>query len=347
MNQITSFGNIKSVQKTTKVISVGTYLPDEVVKSDDIMSEVHSDEKYGIPVELLSRFMGIKERRMSKPDAKPSDLAIPAAQQAIDNADINPDDIGLVIFCGIERDQPEPATAHTIQNKLGLQAHYAFDISNACIGFVDGIQIANKFINSGAVKNALVVTGEISTHVTRSVIDELKAGATRERARNAIGSFSVGDGGGAVILGEADPFSFEGFQPFFNTIDSRHIDKCIYKKSGNRISGQMKMKELLDQIIFMHQQSIKDTLKNLTWNKFDWVISHQTGLKNFLAFADLDGIQEEKMINTYTNLGNLTTATFAHSWQKLINNGTVKRGDKVGGLFTGSGLTISQFGIYY
>jgi len=347
MNQKISFESIKTVEKTTKILSVGTYLPDEVVKSDDIMSEVNSYEKYGIPIELISRFMGIHERRMSKSDAKPSDLAIPAAQQAIDEADINPDDIGLVIFCGIERDQPEPATAHTIQNALGLKAHFAFDIANACIGFVDGIQIANKFINSGAIKNALVVTGEISTHVTRSVIDELKTGTTRDRAMNAIGSFSVGDGGGAVILGAANPFSFEGFQPFFNTIDSSHIDKCIYKKVGNHVDGQMKMKELLDQIIFMHQESIENTLNKLTWKEFDWVISHQTGLKNFLAFASFEGIQEERMINTYSHLGNLTTATLAHSWKKLINNGKIKHGDKVGGLFTGSGLTISQFGIYY
>jgi len=347
MNQIISFENANPVENKTKVISVGTYLPKEIAKSDDILSDIQSDQQYGIPINLVSRFMGIVERRMSKADAKPSDLAIPAAQQAIDNANINPDEIGLIIFCGIERDQPEPATAHTIQYKLGLKAHFAFDVANACIGFVDGIQIANKFINSGTVNYALVVTGEISTHVSRSVIDELKAGTSRERALDCIGSLSVGDAGGAVILGRADPLRFEGFQTFFNTVDSSHIDKCIYRKTPKGIEGQMKMTEILDQCIEMHREKIPQTLDKLLWPEFDWLISHQTGYKNFKAFADFDGVNSDKMIKTYKYLGNVTTATFALSWQKLINSGKVKSGDRVGGLFSGSGMTISQFGIYF
>ena len=348
MNQLTSFDQIQAVASTTKIISVGTFLPEQVVKSDDLLTEIKSYEQFGIPINLVSRFMGIVERRMSDWDAKPSDLAIPAAKEAIDTSGINPDEIDLVVFCGIERDQPEPATAHTIQNKLGLNAQYAFDVSNACIGFVDGIQIANKFINSGSTRYALVVTGEISTHVLRSVVDELKSGGvTRERALDCIGSLTVGDAGGAIILGPADPFENEGFQFFSNTVDSSHIDKCIYRRTPNGIEGQMKMTEILDQCIEMHSVKVSNTLEKLVWPEFDWLISHQTGYKNFKAFSDFDGINPETMIKTYTNLGNVTTATFALSWKKLSSNGKVKKGDRIGGLFSGSGMTISQFGIYY
>ena len=105
----------------------------------------------------MSEKMGIIERRVAPSDAKPSDLAIPAARKAIEAAtDIKPEEIDLVIFCGIERDQPEPATAHVIQDKLGLNARYALDIANACFGFVNAMEIATNYISCGIVKLSLI-----------------------------------------------------------------------------------------------------------------------------------------------------------------------------------------------
>lgn len=348
MNIQQSFSIKQPLLSKSKIVSVGTFLPTEVVKSDDLFQEINSDQQWGIPINWMSRFMGIVERRMCEPDAKPSDLAIPAAYRAIVNADINPNEIDLVIFCGIERDQPEPATAHKIQVSLGLNANYVFDISNACIGFIDAIQIANKFIATGAARYALVVTGEITTKVTRAMVDKMKKGTSREQALNSLGSLSVGDAGGAVVIGAADPLQNEGFQHFDNYVDSNHIDKCIYRHTDNGFEGQMKMTEILDQLIKMHRSKIKGTLKELQWSEFDWLISHQTGSKNFRAFRDLDGVKNaDKMVKTYTHYGNLTTATFALSWEKLQSSGKVKLGDRVGGLFAGSGITTCQFGIYF
>jgi len=119
-----SYLDINKTEMKVKIFSSGIYVPDEIVKSDHLLEQIKSDENYGIPTNWMSKYLGINERRMAPSDAIPSDLAIPAARMALDSCpEINPDFIDSVYFCGIERDQPEPATAHVIQNALGLSAN--------------------------------------------------------------------------------------------------------------------------------------------------------------------------------------------------------------------------------
>lgn len=103
-----------------QIISVGSYLPKQIVTSDELFEEINS-EQYGIPINWMSKKMGIKQRRIAKHGTPPSQLAINAAKKALKKSSINPSSIGMVLFCGIERDHPEPATAHIIQHKLGLK----------------------------------------------------------------------------------------------------------------------------------------------------------------------------------------------------------------------------------
>ncbi|MEM7359101.1 MAG: 3-oxoacyl-[acyl-carrier-protein] synthase III C-terminal domain-containing protein [Pseudomonadota bacterium] len=346
MNQHVSFKLQTIHGLKAKILSVGTHLPSQVVKSDDLFEEIKSEQNYGIPVDFMSKGMGIVERRMSEATAQPSDLAIPAARRALENyPDLDPSKIGLVIFCGIERDQPEPATAHTIQNALGLSADNVFDVANACLGFVDGIKIAANYITAQIVDYALVVTGEVSTRVLRSFVEQLKSGVEIEKANRLIGGLSVGDAGGAVIMGRSED---SGFEMFNNSADSSHIDKCIYRvREDGSIDGQMLMARILAHGIRMHRNLINQTLSGLGWDKFDWILSHQTGRRNFDAFSKMPGINREKMIKTYKNYGNTTTATFPLGWEILTNSGMVRAGDRIGGLFAGSGLATCQFGMYY
>lgn len=346
MNHHTSLNPHRAIKKRAKILSVGTYLPDQIVKSDDLFEEIKSEQNYGIPTNFMSEGMGIIERRMSEDTARPSELAIPAAQKALDNCpEVDPAKIGLVVFCGIERDQPEPATAHVIQNALGLKADNVFDVANACLGFVDGVKIASKYITADVVEYALVVTGEVSTRVLRSFVEQLKSGVDLEKANRLIGGLSVGDAGGAVVMGLSET---AGFEIFNNKTDSSHIDKCIYRvREDGSIDGQMLMARILAQGIKMHKNAINNTLHDLGWEKFDWVLSHQTGRRNFEAFAKMRGVNPKKMIKTYEHYGNTTTATLPLGWEILSNNASVLPGDKIGGLFAGSGLATCQFGLYY
>lgn len=336
-------------QLTTKIMSVGTHLPEQRVLSDHIFEEIDTERLYGIPTDWMSSKMGIIERRMSPEGSNPSDLAIPAAREAIESLDtLNPDLIDLVIFCGIERDHPEPATAHRIQDSLGLKARHAFDVANACFGFMDAIEIANNYILSGSAKYALVVTGEVPSRLLKAALNHLKKGVPLKEARNILGALSVGDAGGAVILGPTDAASNDGFNLFNVCADSRHIDKCIYTvNQDGSFGGQMLMGPISNAIVRHHENLIDDTLAKLGWDHFDWMLTHQMGQKPFDRLSMLPGVDPSRMVKTFDKLGNITSATFPVNFHKLVNSGKVKSGDRIGGCFAGSGLAIGQIGYTY
>jgi len=308
------------IQKRAKIYSTGIHLPSEVVKSDDLFAEINSETQYGIATNWMSEKMGIIERRVA-----PS-----------------------VIFCGIERDQPEPATAHIIQDKLGINARYAFDIANACFGFIDAMQVATNYIACGIIRHALIVTGEVPTKVMHAMMDTLKKGVDIKTAKNIIGALSVGDAGGAVIMGAAENTEKSGFK-LFNTIShSDFAEKCRYNhnKDGS-IDGQMLMGQLAGAFIRCHNKLIDKTLDTLGWESFDWMLSHQIGQRPFDKISNMNGVKPNKMVKTLDKLGNITSATFPVNFEQLIESNEIKTGDRIGGCFAGSGIVIGQFGYVY
>lgn len=330
----------------SKIISSGIYLPDEVAESDHIFQSFKSEKNYGIATDWMSDTMGIIERRVSREDQSPSDLAVEAARRAIDSCrQINPDDIGMVLFCGIERDQPEPATAHVVQNKLGIKADIAFDVSNACFGFVDGLRIAEQFISSGSIKYALVVTGEIPTRLMKDYVNQLKSGMDIKQAKKILGFLSVGDAGAAVIVGPSDESQADGFRLFRTLSRSQHLDKCRYShtKDGH-IEGQMLMAQIVVATLRLQFDNIPETLSELGWDHPDFFMTHQVSKVPFNAAAKLNITPKEKMIKSYDKLGNITSATFAVNHHQLMERDDVKPGDRVYCCYSGSGIVIGQFG---
>lgn len=108
----------------TKIESVGIYIPEQRVSSEEIADYVDSESNYGIPKDWMSTEMGILERRMSDENALPSGLAIAACEDALRGIDKN--ELEVVIFCDIEHNQPEPDTAHRIQKNTGANGKLCF-----------------------------------------------------------------------------------------------------------------------------------------------------------------------------------------------------------------------------
>ena len=328
----------------TRILSVGTFLPEEVVSSRELFEEIRSEQQYGIASDWMEDKMGIIERRLSAPATLPSELAIPAALEALTNSGVNKELINLLIFCGIERDRPEPATAHTIQQAIGTKADYVFDVANACYGFADGVEIATAFISTGIVSHALVVTGEVPSRVVRSVTETLRKGVPVKQASKMIGMLSVGDAGGAIVLGPCERESSSGFMAFKKNVNSRHLNKCHYEvDEDGKVTGQMLMEAISAYGFKMHRDIIGETMSMAGWDRFDWMLSHQPGKKNFEQIASLNIVSPTHIIKTYERFGNTTSATFPLSFKKLITNAKVKKGDRIGGCFAGSGLTVGQF----
>jgi len=329
----------------TQIIGIGSYLPKKRVKSDDIMEYIDTEKLYDTPYNWMSEKMGIIERRMCEDNQLPSDLAVSASIDAFEaNPSFDPALIDAVIFCGIEHDKQEPATAHIIQNKLGLKANHVFDVSNACFGFIDGLKIASALIESETIKHALIVTGEVSTQMTRAVADILKKGVDTKEAINMWGMLSLGDAGGAVIVGPSEDGN-SGFMSFNQRSESRHVDLCNYKwERDGTVSARMQMARIVSRGFELNKKIFQETLNGLGWSSVDWAVAHQTGDATFKQTLGLHSLHEKKVVKTYPLLGNITTATLPVSFKKLFESGNVTKGHRIGGLFAGSGLVAGQFG---
>ena len=173
----------------SRILSTGSFIPDQVISTTELMDEVKSEERFGIPNTWLGDLTGIKYRRFANPDAKPSDLAIEAGRRALEKCSMDPAEIGMVLYCGIDRDWVEPATSHRIQRELGCINATCLDITNACHGFANGMSVGDAMIATGAAENVLVVTGEVPSHVTYDVITNINKAPTLENFHNMIGGF--------------------------------------------------------------------------------------------------------------------------------------------------------------
>ena len=334
--------------RTSTVIGAGSYLPKTRVRSAEIMQDIGTEKKYGLAHNWMENKMGIKERRMAKPNTKPSELAVKAALDLFNSQpDFNRQLIDAVIFCGIERDMPEPATAHIIQNQLGLKASFTFDVANACYGFCQGVQLANCMISAGTINHALIITGETSTHVAQVIAEKLKQGIQAAEAKHLWGILSVGDAGGAILMGPSDS-SRQGFMNFCQLSESQHHGLCQYQRNlDGSIDACMNMGHILARGLKLNKKIHTRMLKELNWKHVDWVLAHQTGRTAFEHIHSLHGVDKNRVVKLYPTLGNITTATLPISFKKLLASDSLKSGDKIAGLFAGSGLVAGQFGYVF
>ncbi|MEO0444075.1 MAG: ketoacyl-ACP synthase III [Pseudomonadota bacterium] len=321
--------------------SIDYYLPSNVIQTRDMVGATQP-ERLGFSETLIEDLIGIKEVRHAASDEKPSTLATKAAQKALAKFKGNIDDIGAVIFCGIEGDYIEPSTAHIVQSKLGLKNAVCFDVSNACLGFMTGISIAAAMLSSGSAKSILVCTGECPSRVSKAAIPQLKKLEERSLYFNSIGSLTVGDAGAAAIL-DCDSGS--------NRIEGLHFSSngklaelCYYTLENNRPQGQMLMTEISTAILDAHQKLLPETLKksSLQTKDIDCLITHQVGKRPWKRHSTLFGVDLSAMTKTFDTLGNVTSATFGVNYSQALDDKSLNSGKKVVAAMAGSGLSVCQ-----
>ncbi len=326
----------------SRIASIGTYLPEMEVTSKELMDEIRSELRFGLPNTWLETLTGIKARRFAAQEDKPSDLAIRAGRSALLKCNMDPKDIDMVLFCGIDRDWVEPATSHRIQRELGCVNATCLDVSNACHGFSNGMSVGDAMIATGAVENVLVVTGEVPSHLIKDIVWQLNKKPTQENFSKKIGSFTTGDGGGAAILQRASPES--GIKAFRFNSRGRYTELFHFNidGSGHRY-GQILMEKISGVMVRMHQSLITETYKALEWqpDDVDHLICHQVGVKPHHRMVKLTGISMEKAPSVFESYGNLTSATIPVTLERAAP----KEGDRILILGAGSGLSISQIGL--
>ncbi|MGH1439991.1 MAG: 3-oxoacyl-ACP synthase III family protein [Cellvibrionaceae bacterium] len=328
----------------TYISAIDYYLPSQVVKTRDMMAET-KPERLGFSETLIEDLVGIIEVRHASDDEKPSSLAINAANKALAKFDGNIDDIGMVIFCGMERDFIEPSTAHIIQYKLGLKNAVCFDVTNACMGFMSGIQIANAAIVSGMIKHALVCTGEKTSEWSKSMINTMLKKNDSESFQEKIGTLTLGDAGVAGIISPSETAS--GIIGLNYASKGGLAGLCHYKYENGVLEGKMKMREICNAGLRLHKNMFSETLSSMdiTRDEIDCLITHQVGQVAWVGSARVLGLKEDIMTRTFDTLGNITSATFGVNYAMALEEERVKTGDLVLAAMAGSGLSTCQVGI--
>ena len=327
--------------QAAQIYSVGSELAESVVLTREILDEARFED-----CSLVEKSLGISEVRQAPDSAKPSDLAVPAARKALIESGLHPAQIDAVIYCGIERDCSEPATAHIIAAALGLRPAICFDVANACHGFTSGLHVANAMIRTGDIRHAVVVTAELSSKVTRKVVDLFRSSELGPQdIKTHVGAFTVGDAGGAMILGPCE--ANKGIRQIKSGAVSDHHQLCSYKIDKGQLSFVMDMGRISAVTLKLVKDLINPAYQALGWTPadVDLFIPHQVGARPFKKTLEIVGVSEDKSIATYPKLGNLASATIPVCFDLMKQQGRLQPGSNLLVGSSGSGIAATFMGL--
>lgn len=336
-------------QGHSRLISTGAYLPEETVTSRELLKQIDTENRFGVPYDWLERATGIRERRSAPEDVLPSDMATWAAQEALELAGLSPSEIDVIIYCGMERDYLiEPATAHVVQDKIGAKKAAVFDVNNACHGFMNGIHLMDALIATGQARRGLVVAGEKGSKHTRKAIETLRKSTDRDTLIKLTVGLTLGDAGAAIVMGpKLEPET--GFMGFMLESQGQYSTLCNCGKRGEESPLEADMPAIINQGIAMLGGMYDILMQKLGWRpeEISRFLHHQVGLRVFKRHAGYAKISLNIMPDTVSTMGNLVTATIPIALYKLTTNHEVKRGEKVFISGAGSGLSVSQAGLVW
>lgn len=307
---------------TSKITSVGSYLPEKVLTNSDLAKFVDTSDEW-----VKSR-TGIKKRHIVE-NQLTSDLGYLAAKNAIDKINFNVLDIDAIIVATTTPDRTFPSTATIIQEKLGANNAFAFDIQAVCTGFVYALDIANNFIKSGQYENILV----IGTETLSKILDW--------KDRNSCVLF--GDGAGAFILSKSNDESGVLSSCLYSDGSLREILQTNGGVSLNQSAGKITMsgKEVFKHAVEKMSDSIIKSLEiaNLTLEDVDYVVSHQANIRILKSVAKKLKLKDNQSIIAVDKHANTSAASIPLALDDYLQNNELKKGDIIVMNALGAGLT--------
>ena len=325
--------------------SIGYELAPNVVGSQALESRILPVyEKLRIAPGQLEALTGIRERRWWDAGYKLSQGAIKAGQKALAQAGVDAKDIGALIYAGVCRESSEPATACAVANGLGIGADAAiFDISNACLGVLNGIlDVANR-IELGQIKAGLVVSCESAREINDSMIQSMLQNPTMEYFRLSLATLTGGSGAVAVLITDGS-FNKDGHKLLGGAYkaESRHHELCKWDRDFMSTDAAA----VLKHGVGLGQKTWKAMLETLGWKQdtADKVICHQVGGAHKSSILGALGISEDKDFSSYEYLGNIGTVSVPLTAALADEREFLQKGDKVAFLGIGSGLNCLMLG---
>lgn len=335
----------------------GYVLPERVVTSQEIEQELAPIyESFGLHEGRLEMMSGIRERRFWEDGTLPSDASTRAGRRALEASNTRAEDIDCLLHTSVSRDFLEPATASVVHNNLRLPSKsIMYDISNACLGFLNGIISLGNMIELGQVKRGLIVAGESGRQLVRTTIDQLlKArNLTRKDLKRAFASLTIGSGAVALVLAH-DAVSQSRNHLLGGVIRSatQHNHLCRGSadtgfESDASMSMQTDAEMLLENGCTLAVDTWREFKQTLQWNQgdIDRVFCHQVGEAHRDRMFEAIELDPAKDFSTYPFLGNTGSAALPLTMAMGIERDPPRPGDQIAMLGIGSGLSSVMLGI--
>jgi 3-oxoacyl-[acyl-carrier-protein] synthase-3 len=313
--------------------------------------------------EWIRQRTGIVTRHYADLDQATSDLAVPAAEQALTESGLGKEEIDYVVFATMTPDFYFPGSGPVFQSKFGLSRVPCLDIRQQCTGFLYGLQLADAMIRSGQYRTVLLIGAEVHTMFLpwtswdvvlgksdRAVPEEERARNTRFRDRVVL----FGDGAGAFVLG-AGSGDTAGLEDVMVHADGAHADKMWVKSGGSAFrpyfapgmfeSGDtlpiLEGREVFRVAVTLMPEAVEAILRKNGYGIDDLslLVMHQANLRINEAVQKRLGLPDEKVYNNIQNYGNTTAATLPMAFHEARTARNLKAGDLVCFVALGSGLT--------
>lgn len=293
----------------SRILSTGSYLPSHIRTNADLEKMVDTSDEW-----IVTR-SGIRERRIAAADETVATMGFEAAKNAIEAAQINPQDIELIIVATTSHSHVYPSAACQVQGLLNIDDAISFDLAAACTGFVYALSVADQFIRAGKVKKALVIGSDLNSRK----LDETD--------RSTVVLF--GDGAGAVILEASEQ---EGIisTHLHASADKNNALVLAQPERGIEKSGYIEMQgnETFKLAVRELSNVVEETLlaNNLDKKDLDWLVPHQANLRIITATAKKLEMDMSQVVVTLDKYANNSAATVPVALDEAIRDGRIQRG---------------------
>jgi 3-oxoacyl-[acyl-carrier-protein] synthase-3 len=330
----------------------GYELPPRTITSEDIENRLAPVyERLNLPAGRLELMSGIKQRRLWHPGTRPSQAATMAGRRVIEKAGVNAKEIDCLLFTSVSRDMMEPATASFVHNSLGLsQSALIFDISNACLGFLDGMVMLANMIELGQVRNGLIVSGETAEELLESTLVALLNDPTlsRKSIKPAFASLTIGSGSVGLFMRKTRN-SEDGVRLVHGAwqANTSHSDLCHGGKESDSTLMATNSEELLHRGVETAQSTWVQFSAKTGWGKedIDRYFCHQVGSAHARLLFESLGLSPDKNFETLASLGNVGSVSAPITMAMAIEQKVYTPGEKGALLGIGSGINCMMLGV--